>query len=258
MQVLFRILVACCVLCSAAPAFALPLPTVTVMADHSLSIAVSQLAREYSRTHQVIVNTSFAPQKTQAQQITEGGAADILITPNTVWINDLKLQGLVDVYSQKLIARNQLALVGPAASTMVARIVDKFPTVPIIQESGGEPIFLVGNPESLMEGVYAKEALRNLNAADDLGEYTLYVKRLDQMFEMVAKGQAYGLFYYTSALGHSDVKVIDVIPESTHKPIDYMAVVIAGDNMNEARKFLQYLVSEPAKKLLEKNGFLMN
>ena len=237
----------------AAPAFALP--TVTVMADHSLGIAITRLAREYSRLNQVVVNTSFLPEKTHQAQIIEGGAADILVTQKTSWIDELKTQGLVDVYSQKRIAKNRLALVGPANTDIYANLADAFPIVPIIQAGGGEPSFVVGNPEFLTEGIYTKEALRNLNVADDLGEYTLYVKRLDQMFSMIANNHDYGVFYYSDAKARPDIKIIDTLPESSHKPIEYYAVVVAGDNMNEARKFLSYLQSPEAKKLLKNGGF---
>ena len=117
---------------------------------------------------------------------------------------------------------------------------------------------MVGNPGTLMVGVYGKEALRNLHAADDLEPYTLYIKQLDQMFEMVTKQQAYGIFFYSSTISHPGLRVLDLLPEKSYQPIHYYAVVVAGDNMNEARKFLEYLKSPDARKVLRENGFLVD
>lgn len=236
----------------------LTLPTVTVMSDHSLSLAVSEIARNYSRDKKTIVNTSFVPQKIQQEQISEGAAADILITSKDEWIDELKLQGLIDIHSQTKFAKDRLVLIGSAQSNVVSLGAGRFPTVDIINSASGEPVFILGNPESLMVGAYAKEAMRSLGAADDLEPYTLYVKRLDEMLDMVIKQQAFGICFYSSVFNRSDLKIIDMIPESAHKPIVYYAVVVASDNMNEARNFLDYLKSTEVRKLLSKYGFVID
>lgn len=240
-------------LLSAAPAHAIG--SVTVMADTSAGIAIAEIARDYSRARQVVVNTSFALPKAQEAQITEGGAADILITRDQPWIEQLKTQGLVDIYSQTLVARNQLALVGPVGSPLKIDWKTIFPVADFIQAMGGEPNLLVGNPETLAEGIYGKDALRSLGIADDLEPYTLYIKRRSDMFDMVRQHGSYGLFFYSSALGQPGTQVIGVLPEATHKPIQYYAVVIAGENMDEARKFMSYLKSPAARKILRDSGF---
>jgi ABC-type molybdate transport system substrate-binding protein len=145
------------------------LPTVTVMADSNVSIAIAEIARRYSRDRDVIVNVSFSSAETQEMQITEGGAADILITPNQAWIDELKNQGLIDIYSQALVAQARPA-------PQLATIVDN--------SSTGKK--LAPQPH----------------------------------------------------------------------PSRYNGVAIAGDNMDEARKFLEYLKSDTAKAVFKAKGFL--
>ncbi len=110
----------------------------------------------------------------------------------------------------------------------------------------------------MLEGVYGKEALRKLGAADDLEPYTLYIKQTGEMFDMVAHHEAYGIFFYSSVISQRrDPRARYVSEKSSHTPIEYFAVVIAGDNMDEARKFLEYLKSRRcAKPYSGKNGFL--
>jgi len=240
-------------LCFTTPAYALN--AVTVMADNSMSVAIAEIARDYSRSKQIIVNTSFAVAGAQEAQITEGGAADILITPRQAWIDQLKTRGLIDIYSQTPVAANQLALVGPADSPLHIKLSKGFPAAAIIRQMDGEQAFIVGNPETQMAGVYGKEALRNMGVAGDLEPYTLYIKPMDQMLDMIVKQRGYGIFLTSSVAANDEVLVLDTFPKNTYHPIIYYAVVIAGDNMNEARKFLEYLKSNDAKKIFRKNGF---
>ncbi len=244
-------------LASTAPAHALR--SVSVMADSSLSVAVAHIARNYARDKGVAVNTSYLSAKAQQTQITEGEAVDILITPMDKWIDELKTQGLVDIYSETPVARGQLALVGPAESPLEKRtITDSLPVAQLIWQMQGEQEFVIGNPETLPEAAFSKEALRSLGAAADLEPYTLYIKQRDQMYQMVASHDAYGIFLYSSALGRPGMRTIGMIPPAAHRPIQYYAVVIAGENMDEARKFLNYLKSPDARRVFLQTGYMVN
>ena len=236
---------------------AFALPSVNVMADGDLGVAMARIARNYSTERQVAVNASFTAQAAQAVQISEGGAADILITPKLSWIEQLKTQGLVDIHSQATIAGNRLALVGPDDSA-IRPAGNVFPTAALINALAGELAFVVGNPETLGVGVSGKEALRNLGVAGDLEPYTLYLKQADQMDDMVAKQHAYGIFYTSAATGKEGMRVIGLLPPESYHPVEYYAVVIAGENMNEARRFLEYLKSPAAKGVLRGDGFVVD
>ena len=231
------------------------LDSVTVMADSSMSLAITALARSYAMETQVVVNTSFAAQELQETQITEGASADILITPKFSWIEDLKTKGLIDVYSQQTVAKGKLALVGPEDSDLEVKQTYGFPTTALIQRMGWEPGFVIGYPESLTEGIYSKEAIGNLGAAEDLEPYMLYVRQRDQMYEMVQQQKNYGLFLYSNVLGRKGMKILSVLPDDSHKPIDYYAVAVAGDNMSQARRFLAFLKSRKAAIILSQYGF---
>ena len=247
-----------CIFClNSAHSAVLNLPTVTVMADHNLSLVITEIARNYSRGKQVVVNTSFASQEAQQKQISEGSSADILITSKSSWIEDLKLQGLVDIYSQFKLAGDKMVLIGSSQSNIASQGAGRFPSIAIIATSTGNPVLLLGNPESLMEGVYAKESLDNLGVANDLEPYILYVKRIEDMFSAVTKQQVFAMCFNSSTNGRNDIKIIDTIPDLAHQPINYTAVVIAGDNMDEARKFLEYLKTQKVKTILKDNGFII-
>ena len=77
------------------PAPVWALPSVTVLADPSMGMAVAEIARNYAREHNVVVNTVFTMSAAQENEIKEGGSADVLITPKQSWIETMKTQGLV-------------------------------------------------------------------------------------------------------------------------------------------------------------------
>lgn len=226
----------------------------TVMADNGASIAVTKLAREYVRLQDVSVSTSFIEKSTQSSQILEGGAADILITQDAKWIDELQLQGLIDIYSKIEFARGRIALVGPAESTLSMNLGGNFVAAPLVNAMQSEQELFLGNPEYIPEGKYAREALRNLGALYVLEPYTLYLKSYDEIVEQVTQHKAYAIFPYGQALLLEKAKIIDVFPENSHSIIPYYAVVIAGDNMDEARKFIKFLTSERAKNTINGAG----
>lgn len=244
------------ILLASLPAYARS--NLTVMADNGASIAVAKLAREYARAHGVSVSTSFIEKSMQSSQILEGGAADVLVTQDARWIDDLQMQGLIDIYSKLEFARGRMALVGPADSTLTMKLTGNFISAPLVNAMHSEPELFLGNPEYVPDGKYAREALRSLGALDVLEPYTLYLKSTDAIIERVTQHQSYAVLPYGQALLLENARIIDVFPENSHRPIPYYAVVIAGDNMEEARKFMKFLTSERARNVMNSAGLTAN
>src|SRR5205814_1802740 len=86
--------------------------------------------------------------------------------------------------------------------------------------------------------------LRHLKADADLEEYTLYLTQRRQIYRMI-RGGAYGILLASDAHAH-ELNVLDLLPADAHAPILYQAVVLAGENMDQARRFLEYLKSREA------------
>lgn len=244
---------ACCLLLLAAEP-ALALPSVTILGDPAIAPALAEIARNYARDRGTITSTVFTPESEQEKEITEGGSADVLITPRTSWIEKLKTQGLLDVYSQVPIARSRLALAAGAQSSLQSGV--QFPLSAIIAAMNGEQLFLMPNAETLPEGAFAREALQKLGVEAELEEYTLFVKSRPDMLGMLRDSGAYGVMLYASVFNTPGIRIIESLPETSHRPIEFYAVVLAGNNMDEARKFLDYLKTRPARSVLRENGFI--
>lgn len=238
-----------------APAPALALPSVAVLADSSLSLPLAEAARLYSKKYNIVVNGSFAPANMQEAQINEGSAADVLITPRLSWIEELKGRGLLDVYSQAPVTRDALVLAGPADSFVQVDLRNRFPVAEIIRAIDYEPLFVLPNPEALAEGAMAKEAMRNIDAADYMEPYTVYLKQREDIVEMLTQHGAYGVLLASTVRQIQGLRVLGEFPPSLYKPFEYFSVVIAGDNMDEARKFAQFLRTAEVQAIFERAGF---
>lgn len=244
-------------LLGASPAWAIP--TLNIMADKSLAIPMTQIAREYARSHQVSVSTAFISTSDQLEQINEGGAADLLITQRADTIETLKLQGVVDIYSQTIVAKNRLVLAAPLSIPGEMEFFDRqmFPVGLMQQMAGGDLRIYIGSPDYLASGMFAMEAFRNMDTLQDIEPYVRYVKYSPEMYSLMEAG-GFGIMFYTEVLQNKNLRVMNFFPESSHEPILYQAVVVAGENMDEARRFLDFLKTRESKRIIDLNGFVVD
>lgn len=229
------------------------LPSIVVIADNTLGLPLAHIVRDYTRDRHVAVALSLGEGDQVARQIAEGGAADVLITARAGTIKELKQLGLIDVYSETAVAGDRLALVVPEHLMLQASLLQGFPTGPLLLALGQEPVFVLGHPQAFPEAGFAREALRAMKADADLEPYTVYLKDRRQMREAIRRGAA-GIMPAADARRHS-LHILDLVPENAHFPITYKAVVIAGENMVQARRFTEYLKSPQAQAALVSFGF---
>jgi len=74
---------------------------------------------------------------------------------------------------------------------------------------------------------------------------------------LVARGEApFGIVYATDAAASDNVTVVGMFPEQTHPPIIYPAAVVAESKKKPvATSFLDFLVTNKAKHIFEREGF---
>jgi len=241
----------------AQPAWAIA--SLTIMADKSMAIPITQIAREYARQNQVSVSTAYISTSDQLEQINEGGAADLLITQRSDTIETLKLQGVVDIYSQTVVAKNRLVLAAPQSipGDIEFSEYQMFPVGLMQKMTGGDLRIYIGSPDYLASGMFAMEAFRKMDTLQDIEPYARYVKYSPEMYSLMESG-GLGVMFYTEVLQNPQLRVVDFFPENTHSPIIYQAVVVAGENMDEARRFLDFLKTMESRRIIDINGFVVD
>ena len=89
----------------------------------------------------------------------------------------------------------------------------------------------------------------------DLEPYTMYEKDLPEIISMIRDEGTLGLLYQSDAKNYKGLRVVDTVPEHAHKPITYVAVVLAGDRMEQSREFVDYLTQRRSKNIFQKHDF---
>ncbi len=231
----------------APPAFAQEtLPSIVIAADDSIGLPLSRVMRDYARIRHIAVNLTPTDAETFRAQVAEGSSGDVLITARTAWLAELKQQGLVDIYSETTVTDDRLALVGPDSFIQAVNFDQGFPTAAIIAASGEEPVFVLGHPETRPEAQQSREVLKKLGADADLEPHIVYLKERGQIHGMILNQRAFGIVPALEAV-EAGMHIIALLPGRLYEPISYKAVVLAGDNMDEARRFIEFLKSDEAR-----------
>lgn len=231
------------------------LTQIHVLADPSLTIPLTLIARDYSRQHNVSVSASFANTQKQIQTIEDGLEADVFITSRASTLRNLKNRGLVDVHSQTPITKNRLALVTYADNKLDLIMIPRLPLASILERIDPGFSFVLGHPDYQISGIYGVEALTRFEIASELEPYFVFIQSPIEMQETIAKKGGYGIVLRTDAARNKQLKILGIFPESSHSPITYQAVAVAGENMNPARDFIAYLASAHAQGIFAAQGF---
>lgn len=238
------------------------LPSVTVLADSSLTHPLTELMRTYSRQHNISVTAEYGSSSELAEQIEQGEVADVFISGHSTWIVRLKQLGLLDVYTLTSLAQNRLVFAVPTRHVLAEHYKEKTDAKQFLNAITTKEvpvaILVVGDPEDTPLGVYTAEVLRKFGLLKKLKPVLLPAINSAQALYLIAQGENPGIIYASDAYNNTQVKVIAEIDPSLHESITYQAAVVAGEYMEQAREFVEYLKSPEAQKVFESYGFITN
>ncbi len=183
------------------------------------------------------------------QQVERGAPVDILISASSKQIDFLLRKDLLIKESSKIFLKNTMVLV--ASNKSIQKI--NFNTL----IKGKFEKLALGEPGSVPAGQYAKEALKSLQIYDKLEPKFIFGKNVRQVLFYVESGNAdLGIVYTTDVKDSSDITLTN-IPYSLHSPITYqIAIVKDGQNINEAKKFINFLLTESIQNTFQDYGFI--
>lgn len=233
-----------------APAFARA-ADVTVFAAASLSDALGEVGKAWQQKTGHTAAISFAASSVLARQIEHSQGADVFISADTQWMDDLDKHGLIARDTRRDLLGNHLVLIAPATSKLTLAIAPHFDLLGAL--GGGR--LSVADPSSVPAGIYAKAALTNLGVWNAVVDHLASAENVRVALAYVARGEApLGIVYTTDAMAEAKVRMVDTFPDSTHPPIVY-PVALMKDAKPLARDLLDYLESPAAAALFHKDGF---
>ena len=229
-------------------------PNVLFFAAASSNEAVNEICETYNSDgqHTVNIRCSFAGSSTLATQILNGADADLFLSANLQWIEELKEAGLVEDVNR--IIGNQLVVITSAKredSWIPGQLED-------LTDNRIKRVALA-DPESVPAGIYAKNAMSKLNIWQLVCPKLIYGTDVRQTLAHVENAAVeFGVVYRTDANISSNVRVVFEIPTELTDPIEYGLVLTTHGHRNPScRRLFDFLGSTNSNQIFEKHGFLV-
>ncbi|WP_417839704.1 molybdate ABC transporter substrate-binding protein [Tritonibacter scottomollicae] len=218
-----------------------------VFAAASLKTALDEISATYETDTATEVSISYGGSSLLARQIGAGAPADVFISANVGWMDDLARQGRIDETTRLDLLRNSLSVIAARDKPALSSLAD-------LQTALGTGKLAMAQTNAVPAGIYGKAALSSANIWQDLQAQVAQTDNVRSALALVASGAApYGIVYQTDARAETRVTVAFPIPDSMHPPIIYP---VAAINTNDrSRAFIEFLTSQTADHVFEAQGF---
>ena len=227
--------------------------SITISAASSLHDVLGEIENEYKKEHptsSLVFN--FGGSGSLMQQIEKGAPIDLFIFADQKKADQLLEKGFAEKDTVTNFLGNQLVLVMPNESSLA------------ISETGdlinnNIKRIAIGTPEIVPAGYYSKQALQTLKLWDTLEKKMVFTKDVRQVLTYVETGNVdAGLVYLTDAMHSKKTRIATHIPDTTHDSIVYSTGLISTSKQKkEAKKFLTFLLTDQAKAVYKKYGFIV-
>jgi molybdate transport system substrate-binding protein len=219
-----------------------PLVLAAASLQESMTTAADAWARKGFRRPVV----SFAASSVLARQVAAGGRADLFVSADVEWMDDLDRRAMLAPGTRTPFLGNRLVL--------VARADTPAPRRPLAAMLRGR--IAVADPASVPAGRYAEAALRRLRLWNAAAPRLVRAENVRAAMALVERGAApYGIVYATDARASARVRVAGVFPQSSHPPIVYPLARLRSSTHPEAERFRQFLLSDEGRAIFTRYGF---
>ena len=229
-----------------------------VAAAASLTEVVEALARAFEVEREgARVELSFGASSDLARQIRDGAPADVFISASPEWVDFLRESGALAGEPVR-VARNALVCVAKKRSP-VALAGARDPRALLAGLEDGDLVAIAD--AGVPAGEYARAALAKLGLGAAFEPRLVGQKDVRAVLHAVEQGEVAAGFVYATDAKVARVETLFAFDPVTHPPIEYQAVVIRNadspGNADAARRFVDFLVSEPARARLSAAGFVL-
>lgn len=223
-----------------------------VLAAASMQEAMTVAADAWAAQRHARPVLSFAASSALARQIRSGAPADLFVSADEDWMNDIEKAGLLQRGTRADMAGNRLVLIAPARLPLRLRIARGMP----IARALGESRLAMANPDSVPAGKYGKAALTALGVWPSVANRLALGDNVRSAMTLVERGEArLGIVYATDARASKDVAVVGTFPAGSHAPIRYPVARLVRSQSPEAEGFRRFLLSRTGQGILARYGF---
>ena len=222
-----------------------------ISAAASLTDAMKEISAEFEKENpdiKIIFNVGSSGALQQA--IENGGETDLFFSAAQKQMDALEKSNNLVEGTRKNLLENEVVLIVPTDSDKnISSFTD------LTQENINR--IALGEFKGVPVGQYSEEILNTLGILDTIKSKIVFGSDVRQVLSWVETGDAdCGIVYATDAAISDKVKVVAVAEKNLHKPVIYPAAIIkTSKNLDAAKKFLNFVETEPAKNIFSKFGF---
>lgn len=224
---------------------------VMVFAAASLKNAMDEIGAAFEKEHPHRVVFNFAGSSQIARQVIAGAPTDLLVTANTLWMNEADKEGSIDSDSWFNLASNQLVLASTKNQTI--RLDHES-----IRQSLTEGRVAMALVDAVPAGMYGKQAFEYLGLWDSIKSSIVETDNVRSALRLVALGETpLAVVYRSDIISDNRAFIAATFPKESHPAIRYPAALTKrGVASKAAVMFHGYLNSEDAQRILSHHGFL--
>jgi molybdate transport system substrate-binding protein len=224
-----------------------------VLAAASLQESLTAAADAWTAKKHPEPVLSFAASSALARQIGAGAPADLFISADEPWMDDVAKKGLIRPETRVSFLANRLVLIAPAAKPARIAIKPGFPLASAL----GEGRLAMADPDSVPAGKYGKASLTSLGVWASVEPKVARAENVRAALALVERGEApLGIVYETDAKASKAVRIVGVFPANSHPPITYPVAVLKTATSPDAEPFRSFLVSRQGKAIFARYGFV--
>ncbi|WP_420822390.1 molybdate ABC transporter substrate-binding protein [Sphingosinithalassobacter portus] len=225
-----------------------------VLAAASLQEAMSEAADAWAAQGHARPRLSFAASSALARQAANGAPADLFVSADEAWMDDLERRGAIAPGTRATFLANRLVLIAGVGSATSA---DGAGGSDIVALLGADGRLAMADPDAVPAGRYGKAALRHIGQWQALEPRLARAENVRAALALVERGAApLGIVYATDAAAADKVRVVDTFPEDSHPPIRYPLARLRASTNPDAEPFRRFLMSPDAAAIFRRHGFV--
>jgi molybdate transport system substrate-binding protein len=218
--------------------------SIKVAAASDLSAAFEEVGKALAKQGPAPV-FSFGSSGLLAKQLTQGAPFDVFAAAHVSYVDEVLKAGVGDPSTKALFARGRLVVWVPKGKDTPRNLKD-LATSPYVK-------IAIANPEHAPFGKAAVQALTSAGVYEQVKAKLVFGENVRQALQYGLSGNADASIVSLSHVLTSPGTFYEV-PTELFQPID-LAIVVCSRNP-EARRFVQFVGSEPGRAILRRFGYL--
>lgn len=223
-----------------------------VLAAASLQESMNAAADAWAAKGHARPVISFAASSALARQVAAGAPADLFVSADEAWMDDLQKRGLLvpgtraDLVGNRLVIVERLGMRSPVPR----------PRGPFAALANSGRV-AIADPASVPAGRYARAALEKMGLWRAVEPGIVRAENVRAALALVERGAArQGIVYATDARASRRVRVVAAFPPGSHPPIRYPVARLKASTSPDAEGFRRFLLSREGKAIFVRFGFV--